>query len=96
MTGYATETYVNNAIANFLTQSQVSTLITNSLLEYVKSSQLATIAMSGLLRDVIEDETHRVVSDAEKESWNSRVTKEEMAKALDESIGDLAGKLEGV
>lgn len=96
LTGYATETYVNNAIANFLTQSQVSTLITNSLLEYVKSSQLATIAMSGLLRDVIEDETHRVVSDAEKESWNSRVTKEEMAKALDESIGDLAGKLEGV
>lgn len=96
LTGYATETYVNNAIANFLTQAQVSTLITNSLLEYVKVSQLATIATSGLLKDANDDAEHRVVTDAEKESWNSRVTKEEMAKALDDSIGDLAGKLEGV
>lgn len=40
LTGYATETWVNTQIANFLTQSQIESLITTALANYDTSAQV--------------------------------------------------------
>lgn len=39
---------------------------------FVKASDLAAIAKSGKLADATEDATHRVVTDAEKATWNAK------------------------
>lgn len=72
LSGYATQTWVNAQIADFITESEVNTLITNALSAYVKSTELATIAKSGKLSDATEDATHRVVTDTEKATWNAK------------------------
>ena len=42
LTGYATESWVNTQIANFLTQSQIETLITSSLVGYARNGDIPT------------------------------------------------------
>lgn len=70
--GYATTDWVNTQIADFLTESAVTTLINNALAAYVKTAELAAIAKSGKLADATEDATHRVVTDTEKAAWNAK------------------------
>lgn len=70
--GYATQTWVNAQIADFITESEVNTLINNALSAYAKSAELAAIAKSGKLSDATEDATHRVVTDTEKAAWNAK------------------------
>lgn len=52
LTGYATEDWVNNAISNFLTETQVETLINNALINYTKTTDLANVATSGSYNDL--------------------------------------------
>lgn len=65
--GYATESWVNIQIANFLTQTQIETLISNSLIGYARTQDIPTN-----LSDLSEDATHRLVTDAEKTTWNGK------------------------
>lgn len=69
---YAKESWVEEKIANFLTASQVSVLITSALQEYSKTAEFSEIAFSGNLSDGNQDSTHRLVSDSEKATWNSK------------------------
>lgn len=52
LTGYAKEDWVNNAISNFLTETQVETLINNALINYTKTTDLANVATSGSYNDL--------------------------------------------
>lgn len=72
LSGYVTTTALNEAIAGFLDQEDVQGLISSALAEYTKTEDLADIAISGNLSDAIQDATHRVVSDAEKSTWNAK------------------------
>ena len=72
LSGYVTTTALNAAIADFLTEEDVSSLIEAALAAYAKTEDLATIATSGNLADANQDATHRVVTDAEKAAWNAK------------------------
>ena len=72
LSGYVTTTALNEAIADFLTEEDVSSLIEAALAAYAKTEDLATIATSGNLADANQDATHRVVTDAEKAAWNAK------------------------
>ncbi len=72
LSGYATKDYVTTAIKDFLTATQINTAIANALKDYTKTTDLASIATSGKLSDATEDATHRVVTDAEKSTWNAK------------------------
>lgn len=67
LTGYATENWVNVQIANFLTQAQIETLISNSLTGYARTQDIPTN-----LSELNDDSTHRLVTDAEKNTWNGK------------------------
>lgn len=72
LSDYVTTTALNEAIANFLVESDVQELIDTALEAYTKTSELAAIATSGNLADAAQDATHRVVTDAEKATWNAK------------------------
>lgn len=72
LSDYVTTTALNEAIANFLVESDVQELIDTALEAYTKTSELAAIATSGNLADAAQDATHRVVADAEKATWNAK------------------------
>ena len=72
LTGYVTTEALNTAIADFLTEDDVNGLITTALAAYTKTEDLSAIAKSGNLSDAIQDTTHRVVTDAEKATWNTK------------------------
>lgn len=67
LTGYATKNWVNVQIANFLTQAQIETLISNSLTGYARTQDIPTN-----LSELNDDSTHRLVTDAEKNTWNGK------------------------
>ena len=77
LTGYATENWVNVQIANFLTQAQIETLISNSLTGYARTQDIPTN-----LSELNDDSTHRLVTDAEKNTWNGKAN---MSDILDVS-----------
>lgn len=76
---YTEYIYVNNGWEELGTQTldlsgYVTTEALNTALsEYTKKTSLATIATSGKLADATTDATHRVVTDAEKTTWNSKL-----------------------
>lgn len=72
LSDYVTTTALNEAIANFLVESDVQELIDTALEAYTKTSELAAIATSGNLADAAQDATHRVVTDTEKATWNAK------------------------
>lgn len=72
LSDYVTTTALNEAIANFLIESDVQELIDTALEAYTKTSELAAIATSGNLADAAQDATHRVVTDTEKVTWNAK------------------------
>lgn len=72
LSNYVTTTALNEAIANFLVESDVQELIDTALEAYTKTSELAAIATSGNLADAAQDATHRVVTDTEKATWNAK------------------------
>ena len=72
LTNYVTTSALNAAIADFLTEEDVSALITSALAAYAKTEDLATIATTGKLSDATQDATHRVVTDTEKAAWNAK------------------------
>lgn len=53
-------------------QTNVLTQVDTKLGDYTKTSDLALIATSGNLADANQDATHRVVTDAEKATWNGK------------------------
>lgn len=77
---YTEYIYANNAWEELGTQTldlsgYVTTEALNTALgEYTKTTSLATIATSGKLADAEQDATHRVVTDAEKETWNKKLS----------------------
>lgn len=77
---YTEYIYANNAWEELGTQTldlsgYVTTEALNATLdEYTKTTSLATIATSGKLADAEQDATHRVVTDAEKETWNKKLS----------------------
>lgn len=48
--------------------------LNTALAKYTKTENLATIATSGKLADAEQDATHRVVTDAEKTTWNNKLS----------------------
>lgn len=67
LTGYATESWVNTQIANFLTESDVNSLISAALTGYALKSEIPND-----LADLNDDSTHRLVTDTEKTVWSGK------------------------
>lgn len=91
LTGYATESWVNTQISNFLTENEINTLISTALNGYARTSDIPTN-----LSDLTGDSTHRVVTDTEKATWNAKGTyskpnggipKTDLASAVQTSLG---------
>lgn len=72
LSDYVTTDALSEAIASFITTEDVNGLITAALTPYAKTESLSAIATSGNLSDATQDATHRVVTDAEKATWNAK------------------------
>lgn len=72
LSGYATTQDLENAISAFVTSTYVSQQIAQALASYTETAKMSAIARSGALKDATTDETHRVVTDAEKAVWNGK------------------------
>lgn len=76
---YTEYIYVNNVWEELGTQTldlsgyTTTEALNAALAEYTKTASLSTIATSGKLSDAKEDDTHRVVTDAEKAIWNNKL-----------------------
>lgn len=78
---YTEYIYVNNTWEELGTQTldlsgyTTTEALNTALAEYTKTANLATIATSGKLADAAQDATHRVVTDTEKNTWNNKLSK---------------------
>lgn len=72
LSNYATKSYVTTSTAGFMTTAQVNNAINTALTPYAKTANLAIIADTGSLADAKQDDTHRTVTDKEKETWNAK------------------------
>lgn len=76
---YTEYIYVNNVWEELGTQTldlsgyTTTEALNTALAEYTKTASLSTIAISGKLADAKDDATHRVVTDTEKTTWNSKL-----------------------
>lgn len=76
---YTEYIYVNNVWEELGTQTldlsgyTTTEALNTALSEYTKTANLSTIAISGELADAKDDATHRVVTDTEKTTWNSKL-----------------------
>lgn len=76
---YTEYIYVNNVWEELGTQTldlsgyTTTEALNTALAEYTKTADLATIATSGKLADAKDDATHRLVTDTEKTTWNSKL-----------------------
>lgn len=78
---YTEYIYVNNVWEELGTQTldlsgyTTTEALNTALAKYTKTENLATIATSGKLADAAQDATHRVVTDTEKNTWNNKLSK---------------------
>ena len=76
---YTEYIYVNNVWEELGTQTldlsgyTTTEALNAALAEYTKTASLSTIAKTGKLADAKEDDMHRVVTDAEKATWNNKL-----------------------
>ena len=77
---YTEYIYVNDAWEELGTQTldlsgyTTTEALNTALAEYTKTENLATIAKTGKLADAEQDATHRVVTDAEKTTWDNKLS----------------------
>ena len=62
--------------------------LNTALSEYTKTASLATIATSGKLADAKDDATHRLVTDTEKTTWNSKLGADNIDTYPNQDSGD--------
>ena len=85
---YTEYIYVNNVWEELGTQTldlsgyTTTEALNTALAEYTKTANLATIATSGKLADAKDDATHRVVTDAEKATWNNKLNQGDIVTSL--------------
>lgn len=78
---YTEYIYVNDVWEELGTQTldlsgyTTTEALNTALAKYTKTENLATIATSGKLADAAQDVTHRVVTDTEKNTWNNKLSK---------------------
>ena len=77
---YTEYIYVNDAWEELGTQTldlsgyTTTEALNTALAKYTKTENLATIAKTGKLADAEQDTTHRVVTDAEKTTWDNKLS----------------------
>ncbi len=86
LSGYVTTEALNAAIEDFQTANDVNGLITAALTPYIKSTEVSSLGKSGSLADATDDETHRLVTDTEKDGWNEA---KEKATTNEGAISDI-------
>lgn len=91
---YTEYIYVNNVWEELGTQTldlsgyTTTEALNTALSEYTKTASLATIATSGKLADAKDDATHRLVTDTEKTTWNSKLGADNIDTYPNQDSGD--------
>lgn len=90
---YTEYIYVNNVWEELGTQTldlsgyTTTEALNAALAEYTKTASLSTIATSGKLADAKDDATHRLVTDTEKTTWNSKLGTDNIDTYPDQDAG---------